>query len=229
MSKVSEGGAALLGRALQQAVVGFSVLAGLLFLSAGTLRYWQAWVYIGVVMAATIVVGGWLYFTDRDLFERRTRTRETEPAQRRFGVMIMVAFVAMLTLAGLDRRFGWSFVPAAAVIAADLGMVVGYVLFALVLRENSYASRVIELHAGQRVIATGPYRHVRHPMYSAALLMFLAAPVALGSWWALLPAIALPFLLALRIRNEEEVLARGLPGYSEYMERVRHRVIPGVW
>jgi protein-S-isoprenylcysteine O-methyltransferase Ste14 len=229
MSNIPVGGAGLLRRALGQAAFGFGALAALLFLSAGTLWYWQAWIYLWTVMAGTLVVGGWLYFADRELFERRTRTGEKEPAQRWFGALFAVDFVLLLLLAGLDRRLGWSRVPAAAVLGADLIVVIGYGLFARVLRENSYASRIIEVHAGQRVISTGPYRWVRHPMYSAAILWVFAAPVALGSFWALVPALALPFVLALRIRNEEEVLARGLPGYSEYMERVRHRIIPGVW
>jgi protein-S-isoprenylcysteine O-methyltransferase Ste14 len=132
-------------------------------------------------------------------------------------------------LPGFDRRFGWSDVPVALVIAADVLVFAGYALFFLVLRENSYASRVVEVTEGQKVISSGPYALVRHPMYLGAMTMYVFSPLALGSYVALIPAVLIIPILVARIRNEEQVLAQELPGYTEYMQRTRFRVVPGVW
>jgi protein-S-isoprenylcysteine O-methyltransferase Ste14 len=132
-------------------------------------------------------------------------------------------------LLGFDKRFGWSTVPVWLSIAADCIMLVGYALFLLVLKTNSYASRVVEIQQGQQVISTGPYAIVRHPMYLAMLLMMIFTPLALGSYWGMLASIALIFLLAVRAKNEEELLMKELPGYREYTEKVRYRLFPGLW
>jgi protein-S-isoprenylcysteine O-methyltransferase Ste14 len=204
-------------------------LSAMLFLPAGTLRYWEAWVYLSMLFttAATLIVH--LLRTDPELLERRMRTREKEPEQRRFIALSAVCFFLMFLLPGLDHRYGWSSVPVPLVIVADALVLLGYGMFAWVLAENRYASRVIEVEPGQKVVSTGPYAHVRHPMYAAALMMYVATPLALGSFWAMVPALFLPLLMAMRIRNEEQVLSRALEGYPEYMKRVRYRLMPGVW
>jgi len=207
-----------------------AVVCGLiLFWPAGTLSYWQAWVYLALLFS---LVGGIVsYFLkhDPELIERRMRTRELFAEQRLIIKLSLVVFFAPLLVPALDRRFGWSAVPVAAVIAADVLVALAYVLFFLVLRENRYASRIIEIQEGQRVVTTGPYALVRHPMYLAVLALYVATPVALGSWWGLLPSALLPVSLVARIRHEERVLLAGLDGYREYAERTRWRLIPHLW
>jgi protein-S-isoprenylcysteine O-methyltransferase Ste14 len=220
---------ALLLRSLIYLVAGFAILGALFFGLAGTLDYWEAWLYLGVLFTPILMVLVYLIRRDPELLERRLRRRESRAEQRRItggtSYLILLAFV----IPGLDQRFGWSTVPPAIVILADLIVVLGYALFFVVLRENSYAARTVAVESGQRVVSSGPYRYVRHPMYVAVLLMFLASPLALGSTWALLPALLLPFVLAARARDEERLLAAELPGYAAYMERTRYRLIPGVW
>jgi protein-S-isoprenylcysteine O-methyltransferase Ste14 len=137
--------------------------------------------------------------------------------------------IPLYVLPGLDWRFGWSKVPLWAVIVATLVLVAGYALFVLVMRTNSYASRVIELNEGQKVIDSGPYALVRHPMYVSSITIYVASPIVLGSWWALIPAFVFPFLMVLRIRSEEAFLRKELPGYEEYAKRVPWRLIPGIY
>ncbi len=205
------------------------LLSALFFLPAGTLDYWQAWVYLAVLLTPMLVLAIYLRVAAPDLLERRLRLREREAPQKRIIALSSVYFLATYLLPGLDRRYGWSSVPAALIIAADVAVLAGYSLFALVLRENRFASRVIEVAPDQAVISTGPYAWVRHPMYLAVTIMYVFSPLALGSCWAMLPALALPAFLIARLLNEEQVLRRDLPGYREYLGRVRYRLIPGVW
>ena len=157
------------------------------------------------------------------------RAREKDLAQGRIVVLAGIVFLALLLIPAFDRRFGWSRVPLPAVVAADVVVLVAYGLFIGVLRENRSASRVIEVHSGQRVVATGPYAVVRHPMYTAIALISLATPVALGSWWAFIPAGLLLAVLAERIKQEERVLTAELTGYRDYMQTTVYRLIPGIW
>lgn len=205
------------------------VLGMILFLPAGTFRYWQAWVYMGVLIIPMLAV--MLYFLkhDPELLDRRLRVREKERRQKAIIALSYPLFLAVFLLPGFDRRFGWSSVPGALVAAADVVVLAGYGLFVLVIRENSFASRVVEVEARQRVVSTGPYAVVRHPMYVANILIYLASPLALGSFWAFLPALLTPAVMVARILNEEEVLKDKLEGYADYLGRVRYRLIPGVW
>ena len=154
---------------------------------------------------------------------------EKEPTQRRVILLSFVSTIVAFLLPGFDRRWSWSNVPLPVVVAAELIVVLGYGLFVLVLRENRYASRVIEVEQGQQVTRTGPYALVRHPMYLGVMLMYLASPLALGSYWALLPAAVIIPTLVARILNEEKVLQRELNGYREYMQVTKYRLFPGVW
>jgi len=205
------------------------IVGMLLFVPAGTLNYWEAWVYCGILFIPMLAVLRYFLKHDPALLERRMRMREKEAPQRRIIAGGSVLFFAGILISGLDHRFRWSLVPVPVVLAADAAVFLGYLLFFLVLRENSYASRVVEVEQGQKVISTGPYAIVRHPMYLGITMMFLATPVALGSSWAMIPFLLIPVVLVFRILNEEKVLLRDLPGYVEYCRKVRYRMIPRVW
>jgi len=208
---------------------GFIVIGLMLFLSAGTFDYWEAWLYCAIIMVPMLFVGSYLLKKDPALLERRMRLKEKESKQKKIvSVSALVFFIGFL-IPGLDHRFGWSNMPAEVALAADAFVFLGYVFTSLVLRENSYASRVIEVEKGQKVISTGPYALVRHPMYLGMSILILATPIALGSYWALLAFLPIPPMLALRLLNEEEMLLRELPGYGEYRRKVRYRLIPFIW
>jgi len=207
-----------------------AILVGvILFWPAGTLRYWEAWLYIGLLFGPAIAVSMVLLVRDPALLERRMRSREREAAQKTVILLSSILLIAMYLIPGLDRRYGWSTVPTLVVILADGVALAGYVLFILTIRANRYASRVVEVQENQPVISSGPYALVRHPMYTAVTLIFGASPLALGSWWALIPAALLPLILVARIANEEKLLVEGLPGYAAYRQKVRYRMIPFVW
>ena len=201
------------------------LLAAMFFLPAGTWNYWQAWLYLAVLL----IPMGWTLAhylkKDPELLERRMRTREKERRQRVIIFLSYPVFLAAFLLPGLDRRYGWSRVPVGLVLLANLVVLAGYLLFLRVLKENRFLSRVVEVDARQSVIDTGPYAVVRHPMYAGILPLYLFSPLALGSFWALIPAAFLPLIIIARIFNEEKVLCRELPGYADYLRRVRFRLI----
>ena len=205
-------------------------LGAMLFIPAGTFRYWQAWLWLGVLLIPLLFVGTYMFLKDPDLLERRMHTRETEKPQTLMIKLSLIWFAVAFIIPGLDRRFHWSRVPAEVVWASALLVFIGYMMIIMVFRENSYASRVVEVVEGQKVIDTGPYAVVRHPMYLGSIVLYAFTPLALGSYWALLPMwLIIPILTLLRIPNEEEVLKRELPGYEEYMQKVKYRLLPGVW
>ena len=212
-----------------RALSGFVILGLLLFLSAGNLIYVAAWRFIFVLAALMFTMGIVLLIKFPETLEKRMKTKEIESAQK--GYIVLSAFVFLLTfvLAGLDFRLGWSQIPRGAELAA-LGIgILGYALFAAAMFQNAYASRVVEVQEGQTVISSGVYSLIRHPMYLACLLLFLSMPIALGSFFALIPMLGLPVVLVLRIKNEEVVLLSGLEGYAEYMEKTKYRLIPYIW
>jgi protein-S-isoprenylcysteine O-methyltransferase Ste14 len=210
-------------------VLAFVGMGLVFFLPAQTLRYWQAWVYMFILLVPMLFVMAWLFRNNPELLARRMRARERERRQRNIQMFGSLVFLGIFLVPGLDRRFGWSSVPPAVVIIADFLVLLAYGLIAVVFKKNRYASRVVEVENGQTVITSGPYRLVRHPMYLGVLIMYILSPLALGSYWAVLPALLLIFVLIARIRNEEKVLAAELGGYREYMQRVRYRLIPGIW
>ena len=212
-----------------RALLAVPALWAILFVPAGTLAYWEAWLYLAILLIPMFVVFRYLLKNDPQLLERRMQMREREVAQRRIITLSYLYFLVAFTLPGFDRRWGWSDVPPLVVIAADLVVMLGYGMFVLVLRENQYAARTIQVEQGQRVISSGPYALVRHPMYLGVTLMYLASPLALGSYWALLPALLIVPILVARIINEEKVLERDLAGYREYKQITRYRLLPGVW
>jgi len=201
----------------------------MLFLPAGTLSYWQAWLYMGLLFIPVVIVGVVLIIRDPELLERRMRTREREAPQRKVVAVSSLLLLAVLLIPGFDRRYSWSTVPLSLVVLADILILLGYLLFVLTIRENRFASRVVEVQEDQVVVSTGPYALVRHPMYLAVSLIFTFTSLALGSYWALIPALLLPVALAARIVNEEQLLRRDLPGYEEYCHMVKYRLLPFIW
>jgi protein-S-isoprenylcysteine O-methyltransferase Ste14 len=204
----------------------------LLFVSAGSTRYWQAWVYLSIFLGASALTTVYLLLHDRALLERRMSggpTAEKRPTQKIIMTATSIGFVALLVVPGLDHRFGGSDVPVAGVVAGDALVAIGFALIFLVYRENTYTSATIEVAENQRVVSTGPYAIVRHPMYASASLYLLGTPLALGSYWGLVPiAVVIPFLVW-RLFDEERFLVKNLPGYAGYRKLVRHRLIPFVW
>jgi protein-S-isoprenylcysteine O-methyltransferase Ste14 len=209
-----------------------SVMCALLFGMAGTTRYWQAWVYLGIYVAAAIPTMRYLVRRDPALLERRMRGGpmfETERTQRIIMTFTSLGFIALLVVPALDRRFGWSSVPVWAVVLGDVLVATGYCFILLVYRVNSYTASTIQVVPGQTVISTGPYAIVRHPMYASGSLYIFGTPLALGSYWGFVAIAAMmPFLLW-RLLDEERILTRDLPGYAEYRQRVRHRLVPLIW
>ena len=209
-----------------------AVMALLLFIPAGTVRYWQAWVYLAIFIGASGLTTVYLLANDPALLERRMHggpTGEQRPAQKLIMWCTSVGFGALLVVPALDHRFRWSTVPLGVVVAGDVLVLVGFALIVRVYRENTFTSATIEIAEHQRVISTGPYAVVRHPMYASGFLYLAATPLALGSYWGLIPIAAMAPFLIWRLFDEERMLAASLPGYTDYQRRVPHRLVPFVW
>ena len=221
------------GKLLSQAVVKF--LAGvllvglLLFLPAGTLDFWQAWVLLGILFIPMFAAGLVLLKKNPELLAKRLNAKEEQAEQKEVVLFSGLMFLAAFILAGLNRRFSWIVLPAWMTYAASAVFLLAYALYAEVLRENTYLSRTVEVQENQKVIDTGLYGIVRHPMYMATLFLFLSMPLVLGSVISFVVMLAYIPIIARRIRNEEQVLEEGLEGYAEYKKRVKYRVIPFVW
>ena len=210
----------------------FLVMASLLFIAAGTFAYWQAWVFLAVYFSASLAISLYLITSDPALLARRMSGgpfAEKEPAQRIIMSIMSVGFVGLLVLPAIDHRLRWSELSPGAALAGDVLILLGWLGIFFVFRENSFSSATIELAAEQRVISTGPYAWVRHPMYAAALVMLLGIPIALGSWWGVVIVVAMLPVLIWRLLDEERFLVRNLPGYAEYQRRVRYRLLPPIW
>jgi protein-S-isoprenylcysteine O-methyltransferase Ste14 len=219
-------------KAITSLLILFVVLAGLIFASVGTLHYWQGWTFLLVYFAASLAITLNLMWRDPALLARRMSGgpwAEKEPAQRWIMVITSVGFIALIVIPSLDRRFGWSDMPPFITLIGDVLILLGFAGVHLVFRENSFTSATIELASDQRVISSGPYAVIRHPMYAAALLLLIGIPIALGSWWGLpVIAVILPALIW-RLLDEERFLAVNLAGYREYQDKVRYRLLPLVW
>lgn len=219
-------------KAFRGLVILFLVTAALLFAAAGTFAYWQAWLYLAVYFTASIAITVYLVRKDPALLARRMSGgpfAEKEPTQRIIMSLASIGFIALTIVPALDRRFGWSHLSPAVVFAGDLLVLTGWIGIYFVFRENSFASATIESPADQKVISSGPYAWVRHPMYAAALIMLLGISPALGSWWGVPIVIAIVPALIWRLLDEERFLVRNLRGYPEYQGKVRYRLLPFVW
>jgi protein-S-isoprenylcysteine O-methyltransferase Ste14 len=217
---------------IRSSVLSVPAMLALLFIPAGTFRYWQGWVTLAVFIACSGAYTGYLAKHDPALLKRRTEagiSHEKEFTQKVVMALLYIACIVLVVLPPLDVRFGWSVMPWQVSIIGDAFIVFSFYLFYLVSKVNTYAAANIRVEQGQKVILSGVYALVRHPMYFGALFLFAGTPVALGSWWALLLFPVLIPILVARILNEEKLLARDLPGYVEYMRKVRYRLIPGVW
>lgn len=217
-------------------VLGFTqlivLLGAALFVPAWTLNFWQGWVYLSIFAVASALITAYLWKYDRKLLESRVKAgprAEVEKSQKLIQLFASLVFIGTLVLPSLDRRYLWSHVPLVFVIVGGALVTFGFLAVFIVYKENTFTSATIEVAPNQRVISTGPYGVVRHPMYAGALVMLFATPLALGSWWGLVMFIPMTLVIVLRLLDEERFLQKSLPGYTEYCERIRFRLVPHIW
>ena len=208
---------------------GLLIIMILVFLPAGSLKFINGWLFIGLLFIPMFIMGIVMLFKNPALLEKRLNTKEKEKEQRGVVAVSGIMFLSGFIIAGLDHRFGWLSLHPIVIIIASAVFLLSYAMYAEVLRENTYLSRTIEVQKSQKVIDTGLYGIVRHPMYSATILMFLSIPLVLGSLFSFLIFLIYPFAIAFRIKNEETVLENGLEGYAEYKKKVKYRLIPFIW
>src|SRR5579862_9683332 len=216
-------------RGLLANLITLAILLVCLFVPAGTLNYWQAWIFAAVFEACAQALGIYFIRHDRRLVERRMHIGplvEQRPVQKFISALFILGFAGFVVFPAFDHRFGWSPVSPLVSVIANTTIVLSFLLFFVVMKSNSYAASTIQVEEGQPVVSTGPYAYVRHPMYSGALLLLVAMPLALGSWWSILLVVPFFPVLVWRILDEEMFLRRNLPGYDEYMHRVRYRLVP---
>jgi protein-S-isoprenylcysteine O-methyltransferase Ste14 len=215
-----------------QGVFGTLLFVVVIFLPAGTFRYWQGWLFLATFAASTVGFSVYLAIYDRPLLERRMKAgpqHEREWTQKIIVSLIVLAFFASIVLPALDYRYGWSPVPPQVSVLGDALILLSFLFMFWVIRVNSFAASNIRVEQDQRVIDTGPYAYVRHPMYAAAIWLFVGVPLALGSWWSLGLIVPVVAVLMWRLLDEENILQRDLPGYTDYMRKVRTRLVPFVW
>ena len=215
--------------ALIKFTFGLALVGALLFLPAGSLAFFNAWLFIGLLFVPMLILGIVLLVKSPDLLKKRLDAKEKQNAQKGVVAMSALLFLAGFIVAGLDFRFGWSHMPAWAVAVASAILLISYALYCEVMRENAYLSRTIEVQNGQKVVDTGLYGIVRHPMYAVTIWLFLAIPVILGSLYALLCFLPYIPVIVVRILNEEKLLSAELDGYEEYKKRVKYRLLPLIW
>lgn len=219
----------LLLTVLSRLISGVIMFALMFFLPAGTWRYWQAWMYIGVLIIPMLFVLAYFMKRDPELLERRMKMREERGQQRRIIGISVLFFILGYLLPGFDIRYGWSNMPAWVSIAAAVVMFLSYLLVFRTMQVNSYLSRIIEVAENQKVIDTDVYGVVRHPMYVGMVVLYVVSPIVLGSWWAVIPALVIVPVIVARILDEEKALESELAGYKEYKQKVKYRLIPFVW
>ena len=219
----------LLINALTKFFCGLALVGLLIFLPAGTLDYAKGWLLMGLLFMPMLIAGFVLFFKSPAFLSRRLDAKEKQAAQKGVVALSGLMFVAGFTVAGLDFRFGWSQMPLPVTVTASVLFLLAYALYAEVMRENAYLSRTVKVEEGQTVVDTGLYGIVRHPMYMATILLFLMIPVVLGSWYALIVFAFYPALIIVRLKDEEVLLTRELPGYAEYKKKVKYRILPFIW
>lgn len=214
---------------LVKLIAGILLTGALTFIPAGTLHFWQGWVLLGTLFIPMFIAGLVMIAKSPDLLRKRLNAKEKQTEQKTVVALSGLMFIAAFVLAGLNFRYGWIPMPAALTWIATAIFLAGYVMYAEVLRENAYLSRTIEVQENQKVVDTGLYGIVRHPMYSATLLLFLSMPLILGSIPSFIITLTYIPIIHKRMTNEEKILAEGLEGYKEYMQKVRYRIIPLIW
>ena len=219
----------LLLSALTKFLLGLVLVGAILFLPAGSFAFVGGWLFIALLFIPMIFLGVFLFIKSPELLEKRLDAKEKENTQKGVVALSGLLFLAGFIVAGLDYRFAWSHVPTWLVIVASVILLASYALYAEVMRENAYLSRTIEVQEGQKVVDTGLYGIVRHPMYAVTVWLFLSIPLVLGSFWSLLCFAPYPIIMAVRILNEEKVLTNGLDGYADYKKKVKYRLIPFIW
>lgn len=201
----------------------------LLFLSAGTIYYWQAWVFMPLFFIPMVLITVYLFKRSPELLKRRLQVKEKKPGQNIIAKMFYISACLFFIISGLDKRLNWSSVPLIIIVISDTLFLVGYFFLFLVFKENKYLAHTVVVEKNQQVVAVGPYSIVRHPMYLAELIMFVFAPIGLGSYWAISANILLIVVLVARILTEEQVLLQELKGYDDYTKKTKYRLIPGIW
>ena len=219
----------LLIKALFTLILGIVCMGAMLFLPAGGFHYTNGWLFLGLLFVPMAIMGIVLFFKSPDLLKKRLNAKEKEAAQKGVIAFSALMFPVGFLLSAFDFRYSWSSVPMPLVTVSSVLFLIGYAMYGEVMRENAYLSRTIEVQEGQKVIDTGLYGFVRHPMYLATFLMFLPMPLILGSFWGLIPFALYPVLIVIRVLNEEQVLAGELDGYTDYMKKVKYRLIPFIW
>ena len=219
----------LVVEALTKFACGLLMVGLLIFLPAGTLDFTYGWLLVGLLFGPMLIAGVVMLFKSPEFLKKRLDAKEKQAAQKGVVAFSGLMFVAGFVVAGLDFRFGWSTVPTWVVVAASVLFLVAYALYAEVMRENAYLSRTIKVEQGQKVVDTGMYGIVRHPMYAVTILLFLMIPLVLGSWYALIAFCFYPAIIVVRLKGEEDLLTKELPGYAEYKKKVKYRLIPFVW
>ena len=219
----------LAAEALIKFTCGLLLVGLLIFLPAGTLSYTYGWLFVGLLFVPMLIAGFIMLAKSPEFLKKRLDAKEKQSAQKGVVALSGLMFVAGFVVAGLDFRFGWSYVPTWVVITASALFLIAYVLYAEVMRENAYLSRTIKVEEGQTVVDTGLYGIVRHPMYAVTILLFMMIPLILGSLYALIAFAFYPAIIIARLLDEEKLLTRELPGYAEYKQKVKYRIIPFVW
>ena len=219
----------LLVEALTKFACGLLMVGLLIFLPAGTVQYPYGWLFIGLLFVPMLMAGFVMLAKSPGFLKKRLDAKEKQTTQKGVLAFSGLMFIAGFTVAGLDFRFGWSQMPTWVVVTASVLFLVSYALYAEVMRENAYLSRTIKVEEGQTVVDTGMYGVVRHPMYAVTILLFLMIPLVLGSWYALIAFAFYPAIIIVRLNDEEDLLTRELPGYAEYTQKVKYRIIPFIW
>ena len=215
--------------AIAKFTCGLLMVGLLIFLPAGTLHYAKGWLLMGLLFVPMLAAGIVMLIRSPAFLEKRLDVKEKQATQKGVIAFSGLIFLAGFVVAGLDVRFGWSHFPPSVTVVGSVLFLLAYALYAEVMRENAYLSRTVKVEEGQTVVDTGLYGIVRHPMYMATILLFLMIPLILGSWYALIPFAFYPVIIIVRLKDEENLLTRELPGYAEYKEKVKYRILPYIW
>ena len=219
----------LLVNALAKFFCGLLLVGLLIFLPAGTLAYAEGWLLMGLLFGPMLIAGFVMLFKSPEFLAKRLDAKEKQATQKGVLAFSGLMFIGGFVVAGLDHRFDWSRMPLWVTVTASVLFLLSYALYAEVMRENAYLSRTIKVEQGQKVVDTGLYGIVRHPMYMATILLFLMMPIVLGSWYALIIFAFYPVIIIVRLKDEENLLTRELPGYAEYKKKVKYRILPLIW